>query len=510
MRLTRSWVQSAKLFLLAILAVAVQGYHLGVDDGAIYVPGIKKFFDPQLYPFGAEFFQHHSRMSIFAPLVALVARAVHLPIDVAIFLSYFFCIFFLLVTVWRLACICFLSARARWAAVSLLAALLTVPIAGTALVISDPYLTARSLSTPLTLLAIEFFLRGKKGAAFLLIFVTALVHPQMAVFGIGFMIFDALPLYSSAEKPNPVRTAAVVALSPSHWFQGFNFHPVYGTYREVLYSRTFFFASLWQWYEWIGVLLPLAILHALTRLQPRNTLPMFQRICRALVPFGIFSTIVFLILSSNRHLANFTRLQPMRSFDVIYVLFFILLGGLLGEYVLKNSVWIWLALFVPLSIGMFAVNRATYSHSPHIEWPNRTEANPWISAFFWVRQNTPKDAVFALDPRYLAIPEEDQHGFRAIAERSVLADAVKDSGVVSLFPQLTPDWEAQQQAVAGWNHFQAADFIRLAHQYPVTWVILQGPIPDGFDCPYHNSAVEVCRIPLATSIGVTATRTPLQ
>ena len=497
MRLARSFGQSTKLILLTILAVVIHGYHLGVDDGAIYVPGIKKFFDPQLYPFGAEFFQHHSRMSIFAPTVALAARVLHLPIDVAVFLAFILCTFFLLLTGWRLACLCFLTARARWAAVSLLAAILTVPIAGTALVISDPYLTARSLSTPLTMLAIEFFLRGKKGVAFFLIFLTALVHPQMAVFGVGFMIFDALSEHWSSKNPAHATSAAAVFMpSPSHWFQGFNFQPVHGTYREVLYSRTFFFASLWQWYEWIGVVLPLAILHALSRLQPRNASPMFQRICRALVPFGIFSTIVFLVLSSSRYLANFTRLQPMRSFHVIYVLFCILLGGLLGEYILKNRVWLWLAVFVPLSIGMFAVNRVTYPHSPHIEWPDRANPNPWVSAFLWVRDNTPKDAVFALDPRYLAIPEEDQHGFRAIAERSVLADAVKDSGAVSLFPQLTSDWEAQQQAVAGWNHFQTADFIRLAHQYPVTWVILQGPIPSGFNCPYQNNTVTVCCIPL--------------
>lgn len=498
MSVARPLGQYCKLLLLAVLAVLIHGYHLGVDDGAIYIPAIKKAFDPALYPFGAEFFQHHGRLSLFAPLVAVSARIAHLPIDLVIFLWHIFCVFLLLVAGWRLACLCFTSARARWASVSLLAALLMVPVAGTALVIADTYLTARSLSTPLTMLAIECFLRGRKGAAFLWLLVTVLIHPQMAVFGVGFMIFAALPEHWWPGVSRKTANAAVVtAPLPSRWPQGFNFHPVHGTYREILYSRTFFFAQMWQWYEWIGVVLPLAILYGFTRLRPRNTLPMFQRICRALVPYGIFSTVVFLVLSSSQYLVNFVRLQPMRSFHVIYVLFYVLLGGLLGEYVLKSRVWLWLAVFVPLSAGMYAVDRATYPHSPHIEWPTGRDANPWVSAFLWVRANTPKDAVFALDPRYLAIPEEDQHGFRAIAERSVLADAIKDSGAVSLFPQLTPDWEAQQQAVAGWNHFQAQDFLRLAQQYPVTWVIVQRPVPVGLDCPYQNSAVAVCRIPVA-------------
>ena len=499
MRVARSLGHYGKLLLLALAAVFVHGYHLGVDDGAIYVPAIKKVFDPQLYPFGAEFFQEHGRMSLFAPLVALSARAFHLPVDVAVFLWHIFGIFLLLAAGWRIASLCFISMRARWASVSLLAVLLTVPVAGTALVIADPYLTARSLSTPITMFAIDAFLRDRKLTAFLWLVITALIHPQMAVFGLGFMIFAALPgHWWPRASSNAVRAAALAAPLPSRWPQGFNFHPVQGTYRDVLYSRTFFFASLWQWYEWIGVVLPLGILYGFTRIQPRNTQPMFHRICRVLVPFGIFSTLVFLVLSSSRYLVNFVRLQPMRSFHVIYVLFYLLVGGLLGEYILKGRTWLWIALFAPLAAGMFAVDRVTYPHSTHIEWPNTNAANPWVAAFLWARHNTPKDAVFALDPRYLAIPEEDQHGFRAIAERSVLADAVKDSGAVSLFPQLTPDWEAQQQVVAGWNHFQTADFIRLAQQYPVTWVILQQPAPAGFDCPYHNSAVEVCRIPTTT------------
>ena len=46
------------------------------------------------------------------------------------------------------------------------------------------------------------------------------------------------------------------------------------------------------------------------------------------------------------------------------------------------------------------------------------------------------DAKFALDPGYLRIEGEDTNGFRAIAQRSKLSDAGKDSGEVSMFPNL--------------------------------------------------------------------------
>ena len=105
-----------------------------------------------------------------------------------------------------------------------------------------------------------------------------------------------------------------------------------------------------------------------------------------------------------------------------------LLGGLLGEYVLRNAAWRWLVLFVSLAGGMWFVARDAYAASPHIEWPGAVQTNPWLSAFYWIRENTPKNAVFALGPDFMSAHGEDAHGFRAIAERSMLADHVKDSG----------------------------------------------------------------------------------
>jgi hypothetical protein len=112
----------------------------------------------------------------------------------------------------------------------------------------------------------------------------------------------------------------------------------------------------------------------------------------------------------------------------------------------------------------------------------------------WIRGNTPKNAVFALDPNYMAAAGDDQHGFRAVAERSALADNVKDSGAVSLFPQLAEEWKSQVLAQTGWAGFDLADFRRLARQYPVTWIVSRQPSPAGLRCPYHNSELAVCRI----------------
>src|ERR1700676_3817945 len=131
------------LLLLAAVAVLIHGYHLGADDAAIYVPAIKSVADPSLYPFGSEFFMSHAHLSLFPDLVGDSARLTRLPVDFIIFAWHAASIFLLLLAAWRLASVCFVSSLARWGGVGLLAALLSVPIAGTALVIMDPYLTAR-------------------------------------------------------------------------------------------------------------------------------------------------------------------------------------------------------------------------------------------------------------------------------------------------------------------------------------------------------------------------------
>ena len=184
----------------------------------------------------------------------------------------------------------------------------------------------------------------------------------------------------------------------------------------------------------------------------------------------------------------------MRCLQLVYVLLFLFAGGLLAQFVLKTTAWRWLALFLPICAGMFYAQRQLFPATSHIEWPGVQSRNPWIQAFVWIRDNTPPDAYFALDPYFLRAPEEDQHGFRAVAERSRMADRVKDSGVVSMFPRLAETWRDQVRALDGWRDFQSEDFNRLRQDYGVTWVVLQAKGAPALPCPYQNSAVLVCRL----------------
>jgi hypothetical protein len=173
---------------------------------------------------------------------------------------------------------------------------------------------------------------------------------------------------------------------------------------------------------------------------------------------------------------------------------FIFAGGLLAQFVLKKAIWRWLLLFVPLCGGMFYAQRQLFPATPHLELPGLASPNPWVQAFVWIRNNTPVDTYFALDPKFMLAPDEDQHGFRALAERSRIADRIKDSGACSMFPQLSETWRKQVRALDGWQSFEVQDFERLHREFGVTWVVLQRKTLPDLPCPYQNSSLLVCRL----------------
>jgi hypothetical protein len=144
---------------------------------------------------------------------------------------------------------------------------------------------------------------------------------------------------------------------------------------------------------------------------------------------------------------------------------------------------------------MYAAQRQVFSASEHLELPGRASANQWVQAFTWIRQNTPKDAYFAVGARYMAAPGEDYHSFRALAERSQLADSLKDTAVVTQVPELGAAWQRQTEAQAGWADFKLADFERLKAELGVDWVLVSYPAAAGLDCRWHDEELAVCRVP---------------
>jgi len=486
------------LFGLSIIAFLIMGYHPGLEDDAFYLAAIKRQLNPALFPHDADFFRLQFQATIFDKLVALSIRLTHLPIAWSILLWQFAAIFFVLHGCFRIARRCFVEPSARWGAVGMVATLLSMPLPGVAINLADQYLHPRTLATALVLAAIAAVLDKRLWRAALLLAVAFAVHAIMACFGISFCAFLFWNLNESSTQNHPIPVAAA-SLIPLGWL----FEPASDAWRKAAATRSFYFVVHWQWYEWLGVFAPLALLYVFqwyTQKQEQlrdvhEDSTLLHSMIMSLLYFGGFQTVVGLAIMIPASLERLRPFEPMRYLHLLYLLFFLILGGLLGRHLLHRRPYRCLA-FIPLAAGMFFAQRQLFPSTPHVELPGAHAHNAWLESFAWVRQNTPVDSLFALDPHYLELPGEDYHGFRALAERSVLADIDKDAGMAARVPSLAPRWLREVSATAGWEHFQRPDFDRLKKDFGVTWIIvsLGQAASIGLTCPYQNEQLAVCRL----------------
>jgi len=500
-----SIVNLAWLGLLTAFGFVVMGYHPGLEDDAFYLAAVKRDLNPSLFPHDSEFFTLQFQATIFDKLIAFSVRLTHLPLPWVELLWQFAAIFFILHGCWRIARRCFSLPEAQWAATAMIAALLTLPVTGIAINLADQYLHPRALATAAIVAALVAVIDSRDNArrlwlAGVLLAVAFINHALMTVFGISLCAFLFWSLRAPEPRRPPPLPMAAAVLIPLGWM----FEPASDAWRKAAATRSFYLLARWEWYEWLGLFAPLVLLFVCRRFLRSGRLaggPALLPLVSALLYYGAFQTVVGLAVMLPPGLERMRPFEPMRYLHLLYLFFFLLAGGFLGSYVLGRRVYRWALLFLPLSAGMFYAQRQMYSSSRHVELPFVASDNGWLQAFAWIRQSTPVDARFAIDPHYETLEREDYHGFRALAERSVLADYEKDGGMACRVPRLAPRWLKEVTAGSGWRNFQVQDFERLKSEFGVNWIILSrtdklfSAGQAGFmTCPYENQQVRVCRL----------------
>jgi hypothetical protein len=404
---------------------------------------------------------------------------------------------------------------------------MTLPVAGTSLMLMDPYVTARSFSTPCALLALvgalEFLrpLNGsgtaelsgrwsaaqRRGMALCCgaLAGAAAMHPLMGAYALGCVMVLGCAMSPSRQ----VRMwgtmglcCAAMAVAGALQMSGV---PESNAYLSVVMTRYYWFLSEWHWYEVLGLMAPLVIVaisgfgrRAASRLEGDHAARV--GLARMAVAAGV-TALTAAVLFARAGLATHAvaRLQPLRIFQLVYVVMILAVGAALGERALQRSAMRWVVTFSLLAGVMVFVERRTYPESAHLELPDAMKwsgpENPWEQAFVWISRNTPKDALFALDAHYITLQGEDAQGFRAIAERSVLPDYSKDGGVVANKPLLTGEWMRGLAAQSKLSTENDAARMEALRPLGVGWVVLDRGAETGFRCDYANGVVKVCRLP---------------
>lgn len=477
--------------VFTLLGFLVMGYHPGIEDDGVYLSAVKADVLPALYPHDSNFFRLQLQATLFDRLIAWSVDISRIPIPWVELIWQLLSLFAILAAAYAVANRLFDDDFANWAGVGLLAAMLTLPVAGTALSIADQHLHPRNIATALILLAVTRIMAGKPLHAVPLLLLAVVMHPIMAGFGISFCVVLALTATKPVHAWLQSGRGSMAAAMPLGWI----FERPSPTWREALQMKRYYFLSQWTWYEWLGAVGPLVLFWLLYRWARGQEKIALARFALSLLIYGVFLLAVAAMMLTPPSLVRLTPLQPMRFLHLIYVFLALMAGCLVGKYLVKTSVWRWALFLLATCGGMLGSQRMLFASSPHLEMPWMSPENRWLQAFAWIRDNTPPDAYFALDPHYLEAPGEDAHGFRALAERSALADAVKDTAVVTQVPRLAPIWSRQVHAAGGWSHFERADFERLKGQFGVDWALVVYPAPTGLDCRWHNDSLAVCRIP---------------
>jgi hypothetical protein len=503
------------LALLTLLAFLVQGYHPYAEDGGMYLARVLALLHPSMFIPDAAFVREPLRISLFAPLLAALCRSTHLPLAWIVFFLDLASLAALLFAGRELLRRCLASDAAQLTGVALLATWATLPVAATSLLLTDPSVTARTFSTPLTLLAIAYALddwrasattaRKSQIACAACLLAAFAFHPLMAAYAL--LLVALLQLLRTPHGLAAAATLIVAAIACAALAQLLApADPPAAVAADL--SRYYWFLSQWHAYELLGLLAPPLLIAALTRSRRLGFSSNARDLARAVIAFALLGTLIALLFAQQHFRSHFVaRFQPLRVFCLIYALLPLLLGAALQQFCAaiashRPSISASLLRSTPAAIvlasacALFAAQRSTFPASGHFElpWQTAPSPNPWVRAFLWIRSNTPPTAVFALEARYVNLHGEDAQIFRVIAQRSALPDFSKDGGEASQMPQLAPGW---QQAAAAQQQLSAqTDAVRESRLLPLgaTWMVLLAGARTAQPCPYSNEAVMVCRL----------------
>ncbi|SEC51235.1 hypothetical protein [Terriglobus roseus] len=490
--------QVAWILLCWALAFALLGYHPFAEDGGIYATGVTLRLHPELFPternLPHSFAIAHTSQSLFVPALAGLIRVLNLPQDWAMLLIFAVSLLATLLAAGSLARVLFPSVRSQRWAVLLLAVALGLPVAGTSLYLADPYLTARSLWTPLVLYGLSLLLRSRRWSALLCLAVAAPLHPLMTVWAA--LLFAAVIARRSARPALGIVGLAAFALMAMAAVQVLA--PADPTaVRAASLSRGYWFLARWEWYELVGLIAAPVLLVYFARpsaMHSPNASSSRDLAFATAAVAGIAAAGSILLIHPGNTSLLLARMQPLRLLHPVYLVFVILAGGLLGD-LSRRLRWMPAIACLVTAAGLLFMQRGIYGHSGQWEMPGAVPRNAYERAFLWVRSNTPVDAVFAADADYTDTPSEDAQMFRAVARRTVLPDQAKDGGVASVVPALAEAWQRGSSLQTGFATASDAERLSRVRALGATWMLLPATASTRFACPFQNEAAKVCRLP---------------
>ena len=183
------------IFLLTWWAILFNGYRYGASDQKVYIPFLKAFIDPSLYPNDLLLTQLPNHLTYFYHFFSIFVK--YFSIEWVFFVFQFLSLFFSFVMVFYLALLLFKSRDIAFISVLLFLIPIAVPFA---ISTYDTYFSNRNFVLPFLLLSIYIFFKEKYAIAFILVGLMFNFHAMESSFILFMFLFYFVFNYKSINK----------------------------------------------------------------------------------------------------------------------------------------------------------------------------------------------------------------------------------------------------------------------------------------------------------------------
>jgi hypothetical protein len=313
---TRAGVFLGVLLFVVLATANSGGYRYGVSDQAFYIPAVNHHLTPTLFPRDAPLLEAQARLVASDDLVAAIVSATGLSLAHVAVTLYLIGLVLLVLAA---------AAFARglgysWWAVALLGVLLTFRhrIAKTGANSLEGYMHPRELAFAVGIASLAFVVRGRHGAALLLVLASAVLHPTTALF------FALVVGVAAAVRALGRVIIVAVALAAALAVWALTAGPLAGRlvrmdaeWLRVIAEKDYLFPAAWPIDAWLLNLAYPAVIVAVWRARTRRGLAVPHE--RGLV-FGLLASVIVFLVSvpfTMAEVALAVQLQVTRVFWIL-------------------------------------------------------------------------------------------------------------------------------------------------------------------------------------------------
>lgn len=456
---------------LVLSTLNAGGYRYGASDQAFYLPVVLKHLDPMLYPRDTALLDAQGKLTTYDEVIAGLVRLTGASVPTIFTVLYVTSLVLIAAGAWLVAIRLY---RTEWAVVALLVAMtLRHAIARSGTNTLEGYFHPRQVVYGLGLIAVAAFLRGRIGAAAVLVLAAGALHPTAALWFAVWLAAAAAILRSDVRRwltflSVPAGAAAVWTLTggPLAGRLGTMEHE----WLRMLQSKDYLFPLRWPAYAWVLNLGYGVIVGLVYRQRRRAGLvePAERALVLGLMVLGACFAAA-LVAQAARIVLAF-QLQPARLFllfdffATLYVIWALAEGRRMRASRARLAALLLLAFSVVRGASVVASGRPVFQP--------RVPDDHWGRVMAWAK-TTDRASGWLADPLHAAVYGTS---VRVAAERDVYVEAIKDAALGIYDREIARRADERFRTIKDFHLLTASDVRAIGLEHNLDYFVTEHPV----------------------------------